>query len=271
MTSTLSNKKFASRLGGLRLWLIQFFGNAVIMLAIAWWLNLGDAHWWQLLFAAVLAIVIVVSIAVLHGGTLNYLFDSRDEPGAPNGSTQAGFRPPFMRALKHALAFALWAFIFFHLWQRIDGLSDYQYQATGYLRSGFPEWLRKLVSENRMRDLYSLGIFILRWVVLPGVLLPFALLCSDRGFRGFLSIRVWFRMLKQRRLWAAIALASVVGVVLPAALAGWRLNAKTTSATGEGIFVAFRLLLAYLLALFTWLMLGSMLARARRRADENLG
>ena len=63
---------FVSALRHPRLWLLQFFGNAIIALVFVAWLNFPDAHWWQLVFTVIVALLLIVSFLVLHGGTLNY-------------------------------------------------------------------------------------------------------------------------------------------------------------------------------------------------------
>src|SRR5262249_5126320 len=89
-----------------RLWLGQFVGNAVLFAAFLWWLQIPEAHWWQLGFQLVLLIAIGVGALLLHGGTLNYFLSAHQQKGAL-------LAPAFRKALRHVPAIAVWAVIFF--------------------------------------------------------------------------------------------------------------------------------------------------------------
>ena len=239
-----------------RLWLLQFLGNIVLFLAFLWWLRTPVAHWWQLLFQFVLVVLIAVGASVLHGGTLNY-FQSTQQ------NSDAQVAPAFARALRHAIAFLLWAVPFFYLWNLIGGLHDYDTRFPGYLRSGFPAWLRNIVSEPALDNVYSTFISFLRWVVLPALLLPFALFAADRGFRGLIAFRDWGGKLRSLGYWLTLAVAAVLGVYCVTKIAYWTLDPKTATLAAEKASLALRLPFAYLLALFSWLLTCSVLGRPR--------
>jgi hypothetical protein len=239
-----------------RLWLLQFLGNVVIFLGFLWWLRTPDAHWWQLLLQVVLVVLIVVAASVLQGGTLNY-FKSTQQ-----GSV-AQLTPAFRSAFRHVAAFFLWAVVFFYLWNLIGRLHDYDTRFPGYLRSEFPAWLRNIVSEPTLDNLYSTFVSFLRWVVLPALLLPFALFTADRGFRGLIAFRDWRGKLRSLGYWLTLVVAAILGVYCVTKIAYWTLDPKTATLAAEKTSLAFRLLFAYLLALFSWLLTCSVLGRAR--------
>src|SRR5437660_3794389 len=121
----------------------------------------------------------------------------------------------------------------------IDKLDDYHYSVPGYLRSEFPAWLRRNISEVRVQNLYDLFVFLLRWILLPVLLLPVASLCADRGFRGFIAVRIWVRTFGNRLFWGVVIVASFLGILIPTAILDWKLDPKTATATSEGIFLSF--------------------------------
>jgi hypothetical protein len=250
---------FVPSLVNLRVWLLQFFGGIVIALAVAWFLRTGETLG-QLILGGLLIVTAVVIWLTLDGGTFNYYLDQQR-------SQTSAVKPAFVRALKHILPLAIVACVFFLLRMLVDKLDDYHYSVPGYLRSEFPAWLRRMVSETRVQNLYDLFVFFLRWIVLPALLLPFASLCADRGFRGIIAIRIWARMFRNRAFWGVLIVASILGVLIPAAILGWKLDPRTATSTSEGAFLGFRLFLGYLLVLGAWMMASSMLARARMKAE----
>lgn len=241
-----------------RLWVLQFIGNAAIFALFLSWLRVPDAHWWQLLFQFLLMVVVAVAALVLHGGTLNYFQSAHlDKPKTPP------LLPAFLRALKHLLAIAVCVLVFYFLRNLIDRLDNYELSFPGYLRSGFPAWLRRMISEPALDNLYSGFVSLLRWVVLPGLLLPFALFSADSGFRGLIALRDWSKTVRSIAYWIALVAAAVIGVYFVQSIMGWKLNPNTSTLPGEEASFVTRQLVAYLLGLFAWFLACSMLGRTR--------
>jgi hypothetical protein len=244
-----------------RLWVIQFAGNAVIFALFFGWLQVSEAHWWQLLFQALLILVIFAAVLVLHGGTLVYFKNAHENRAAQ-------LMPAFRQALRHIFALAVCVFIVHIPWALSGHLYNYQTLFPGYLRSGFPAWLRRMISEPALDHTYIFLLLLLRWVILPGLLLPFLLFCADRGFRGFVAFRDWAKTVRSLAYWVALVVAALVGVYLVEAVMGWRPGSKPGTFRGEQVSFVFRQLLAYLLALFSWLFVASALGRACRGAGQ---
>jgi hypothetical protein len=245
-----------------RLWLVQFAGNAIIFALFFWWLQVPEAHLWQLLFQALLILLIVVSVLVLHGGTLAYFQSAHADHAAQ-------LLPAFRKALKHIIALAVCVFILHIPWALSGHLYNYQTSFPGYLRSEFPVWLRRMISEPALDNTYTFLLFVLRWVILPGVLLPFVLFCADRGFRGFIAFRDWAKTIRSLAYWIVLVVAAIAGVYFVEVVMGWRLHQKTPTLQAEQVNFGMRLLLAYLLGLFSWLLVGSMLGRASRATQPS--
>src|SRR5947209_5662957 len=243
-----------------RLWLVQFFGNLLLMLWFVGFLRFPDASAWQVVMSGLMIVILIVAVAVLQGGALNYCLE------AERNKTSA-LKPPFWNALKHVVPIVIVMVLFYFLRGLIDHLDDYQYSFPGYMRSEFPAWLRRIISEPAVRNTYGALVTFLRWIVLPGLFLPLVLLVADRNFRGFLQFRIWLRMLHNFSWWIVLVIAWFLGVYCTTYLLNWMLDPKTASLHGEEIWLALRLLLAYLLMLFSWLWTCVMLARARTKAE----
>jgi hypothetical protein len=247
-----------------RLWLVQFVGNAVIALAFVGWLRLPDAHWWQLLFGFLLIIACAAAALVLHVGTLDYCRSAHQTKAAALG-------PAFRRASRHLPAIVLWALVLLFLECLVAKLDSYSVSFPGYLRSEFPAWLRRIISEPRLDSLFTGSTWVLRWVILPGLLLPFAAFCAERGFRGLISFRDWRRALGGLIYWIVLLVAALIGVCSTQALMGWTLDPKTATLSAEETSLFFRLLAAYLLEIFSWLLACSVLGRTLARGSGETG
>jgi hypothetical protein len=241
-----------------RLWLLQFASNAVLFLAFVWWLHLADAHWWQLLFTVLLMVAIIACALILHGGTLNYFLGAHQEKDAAKGALLVA---ALKEALKHLAAIAVWAAIFFILRGLIGKLDQYAVSFPGYLRSEFPVWLRRMISEPALDNIYGGLVALLRWVILPGLLLPFALFCADRGFRGLIALRDCGRTIRSFMYWLVLLIASILSVYCIGLIMDWKLDPKTATLSAEKTSLAFRLLFSYLLGIFSWFLVCSMLGR----------
>ena len=246
-----------------RLWLIQFVGNVVFFFAFLWYLQIGDAHWWQLFFQVVLIIAIAIGALVLHGGTLNYFLSAHQDQ-----AKAAPVFPAFKKALRHVPAIAVWAVIFFLVRAYVGKLDDYSVSVPGYLRSGFPVWLRRMISEPALDNIYSGFVTLLRWVLLPGLLVPFALFSADKGFRGLIAVGDWGRTIRSLMYWLALLIAWFLGVYCIGLIKEWRLDQKTSTLSGETASLILRSPLAIALGIFAWFLACSMLGRRQLRGQS---
>lgn len=244
-----------------RLWVTQMVGWSLMIALFAWFLHLGDAFWWQLSFSAILGLVIVCGSLLLAGGALNFFLDRARDPGNPEG-----FPAAVRRTIRGLLPLLLLAMVFYFLETRIWKLDSYQYSFPGWLRSEFPAWLRRMISEKAIDHLYGLFVGLLSWVVLPGLFLPLAGLIADLGFRGFITLRPWLRTLRRLRHWLFMLLPFVF-TILVLALMDMTLNPITATLTGEKFWLGIRLLLAFAIILAGWFILCAGLARGRMKAD----
>lgn len=251
---------FISALHHPLLWLLQLLGNALIILIFLLWLRIPDAYWWELFFQVVVALLIVVGALWLHGGTLNYYSDVSSD-------VKAGLGEAFKKTLRHLPAFAVSVLVFGVLFYFARKLDNYQYEFPGYLRSEFPAWLRRHISEPTMDNLYEGFVFIVRWIVVPGLVLPLGLLCARAGFRGFLQFGAWWRVVRSLAFWIVLIVAAIIGIYCTGKILDWKLNPKTATLGGEKIWLGFRLVVIYLLALFSWLWVCCMTVRACFRPE----
>ncbi len=250
-----------------RLWLIQFFANPILLALFAAWLLLPVASGLHLVFNFLFALVLLVAVLTLHAGTLNASYDRQANNSAPNFSA-------FRRALRHILPVAICVVVFCSLWLLVDKLESYQSEFPSYLRSTLPVFLRRHISLHALDNLFSAAIFFSRWILAPGLVLPLLLQSANLGFRGFgkQSLIAWRKTVFNFVYWAILLLAALLGVFATQKLMGLTPNFKTSTFQSEAISLAVRLIASYALALFSWILTLSLLARCAVAAgiSENL-
>ena len=239
-----------------RLWLIQFLFNPILFGLFAAWLLIPEAKIWQLALNVLLVVLIVAAALVLHAGTLNYFNDQcREQPAAVTTA--------FGRALRHLAAIAVCAIVFYVVWALAGGLDAYRETIPLYFRSMLPASVRGHVPLGALAGIFGVLEFLLQWVVVPGLLLPLALLAADQGFGGFRRAgwKSWKTTIASLHYWVILMVAAFLGVYGGETIIGWRPASASPTFSGETANLAFRLFLAYSLGLFSWMLACSLVGR----------
>jgi len=239
-----------------RLWLLQFFLNPILWGLFAAWLLIPEAKIWQLALNVLLAVIIVAATLVLHAGTLNYFSDHFREQ-------RAAVTTAFGRARRHFAAIAVCAIVFYLVWALVGGLDRYRETFPTYFRSTLPVSVRQHISLGVLSGTFDGLVFLLQWVAVPGLLLPLALLAADQGFRGF--GRPGWKALRTRiaslHYWVILAITAFLGIYGSATIMGWRPTSESPTFASETGNLVLRLLLAYGLGLFSWMVACSLIGR----------
>jgi hypothetical protein len=250
-----------------RLWLIQFLANPLLFALFAFWLLVPVSTVWFVILNALLGLGVLVAAVVLHAGTMNYFYDRY-------GNERAALKDDFRRALRNLLPFLLWAAVFCLLWLLIDRLDDYRYTLPIYIRSTLSASMRKHFTLSLLMTIYSVLVFVVRWLLLPGLLLPFAISAATFGFRGFgrKGILAWKSAVLSLSYWLVLILAALVGVFAAGKLSQWTSDFKSSTYHREMLSLVIRVFFAYLLGLWGWMLACSALGRrcgrnAEARAD----
>ncbi|HYG98253.1 MAG TPA: hypothetical protein VD837_03920 [Terriglobales bacterium] len=240
-------------LAGLRhrnLWLVQFFGNAVLFAAAAAWLLVPEERVWQLLLAFVGGAAVVFLFLWLHAGTFVAL---------PEGD----LRPAFRKALRRVLVFLPWAISFGALLWFVDSWSGESWRISGYIDSRLSSRTREALGWSFTHNLVSFCFFVLFWYVVPGIMLPFGMAAArGMGRRGVANA---LRTLRRLAYWAWLAVLVAVGVYVPMRLMEWTPGSTLTS---ETISLIVRMLVAYVLAIGCWLIVVAMLGSLSTPSSE---
>ena len=232
-----------------RVWLLQFLATPVLFALGTWWLTIPEAHIWQLGWSVILAVAVVVAALWLHAGTLVYFAHAQTARGA------------FRAAGRTLPLFAAWAVLLCTCLYLVDSRRDDIYQFAGYLRSILPLAGRRYVSDPAIQSAAALVLWVFFWIMVPGLLLPMGAQLARRGLRGLGAVgwRAWGRSVGARQYWAALIVLALVGVRVPQALVGW--VPKMSTGSGETGSLVVRLLLAWSIAVTSWVMLASLVGR----------
>jgi hypothetical protein len=249
-----------------RLWLVQFFANPILFLLFAGWLLIPVASNLHLVLNFLLAVMLLVAVLLLHAGTLNSFADRQLSEGAP-------LWPSFRRALKHLLAVALCVVVFYFLLLLLDNLEALRSTLPAYLRSTLPVFLRRHITLPALDTLFTCFLFFLRWIFLPGLVLPFLAQTSGLGFRGFgpQGFSAWKHAIFSLAYWVVLLVAALLGVLVTQGIMSLRPDFRTSTFNSEAISLAVRLFFAYLFGLFAWMLtcslVGCCVAAGRTPAD----
>src|SRR5208283_3762599 len=200
----------ANRGGVVRLWLLNFVGNAAALAAWYFWLLVPDTHGWQVAASVLAALCIIVLVVWLRAGTFAYfrLAEFRD-----TGAVWRAFR----HSRRHIVALALWAVVLAVLMWFLFWLRRYPPQFGVWLWQKLPESLRFASP----RHLTQYADWLLLFLMLAAVAkwLPIATTIAVSGF-GRQALRSW-RVLKRPLYWVRFCGIIVAGVYIPYKLIWW--------------------------------------------------
>lgn len=248
MTEAMTN-----RAGIVKLWLLNLAANAVLLVAVYFWLLIPDARGWQVAGSALLAALVIFLVLWLRAGTLAYF---RIAEFRRQGTVWRAYR----LALRNVPALAVWVVGFLVFACLLWSLHSYVPQ--------FAVWFRQKLGggpppRNIMNDLNRL-LLLLAGFMMPGLWLPIATTVAAAGFQPehiVRSRRVW----KRPMYWLWFCLLLGVGVYIPYKLVWWIPDLQTIRQ--QAWSMGLRFLLAYLIGVTAFLAVVWMTASRTNRED----
>jgi hypothetical protein len=242
----------AKHSGAAKVWLLNMFGNAVLVAAVYFLLVLPDAHGWLIAMSALLALVVIFFGVWLRVGSFAYFRLEEFRDNAEVGRA-------FQHSLPHLVALIVWFIPFaavewwlFRLRQYAPQFGVWFWQKFSMLRFGNP------------RGIYHAADWVL-WIVMVllfALWLPVASTVAAIGLKPTRMARA-LRVVKGPAYWGWVILLLVIGLYLPSKLIWWipDLSTLTRQVWSAGI----RFLLAYTLLISAWV---GLLLVAGTRADK---
>ncbi len=214
---------------------IHLAGNALLLWLGYYWLGLGESRTGALLWSAVVAAMFGCGVCWLYGAGFGF-FAERRVWGA------------FRAALRHLAPLVAAAIAVVVVYVLLASARDAMDGPGFRLASWLTLTLRKPVKPATVQAVFHAVFWVLRWVVVPVLLLPTGPRIVSRGWAGFGAVgarcRRWLYWLEA----PALLLAAVW---VPLKLLGW--VPHMISFGGEMASFAVRAALAYLLFAAGWL------------------
>jgi hypothetical protein len=235
---------WARRLLRARGWVaLQFVSLALLLLAGIGWTRIPEKHALQVFFTLLIPILLAAGFLMLQAATMrSFLRPLAQEQSAA---------PRQVRIAWGAATLLLWIAIAWLLWGALDRSDDRIELWSGYLNSKFGAGARAhIATEAHIAWLLNYVERALRWVILPGLLLP-RMSSAAWGLGeppGKRVLRVWLNW----RWWPAVLVAALIGVAWPQSL----FAALPHGAVSAQIWrVVLKLAASYLLVVASWLAL----------------
>ena len=230
----------ARRLLHARLWaLLQFVGIALLIAVGLIWTRIPEKNVFEVALTFVVPLLVAAGFLSLQAAYLRSLLR---EPAAPE-QTEVSF-------LLGAFTLLLWIAIGWVLWNFIDRFDANDYQWAMYLNSRFdPDMRSRILTYDHLSKGFDYAAWLLRWVLVPGVLLPLG--CTAYfGLRHApwrRIVRVWMAW----RWWPMVLILALIGDVLPKY---FFVGDPKGSVQAQVWRVILKLIAAYLVSVLCWIL-----------------
>jgi hypothetical protein len=255
MSTTIFN---ANRTGVAKLWLLNFVGNAALLAAVYGWLTLPDAHVWQVGSSAIAAILVVFFGLWLRTGTFAHF-------RVTTFRENSELRPAFCHALRNMIPLALWAIVLVAIGWCLFSLRTYSPQFGVWFWQKMPGFLRGLCSPRQLTHAANGILFVLLWVLLPGVGLPVGTTVAAAGLAPKRMVHS-LRLVKRPLYWLWLCVFFLAGLYLPYRLITWL--PFSDGLRGEAWSMGLRFALAYLIAVTALLGLVWFVGTETEKGDD---
>jgi hypothetical protein len=224
--------------------LFHLIANAVILWLGYYWLGVNESQTSTLLWSGSVALVLVAAICCTYAAPLVFFGE------------RAGTVTAWKTAARHLLPLvcvALVAGLVYWLLSRVTFQN-----AAFQLASGMTLTLRKPVKPASVLRVFNAAFWLVRWMVIPVLLLPVTAKIAGLGWGGFRDfgqgLRVW-------RMWILVPVLLACAFLLPLRIVQWAPDVDGFWAQSASFVV--RAGAAYLLFGAAWLLLAFITLRGR--------
>lgn len=177
----------------------QFGGMLLLALLGLGWTRLPEQHGWQVLLSLLLPLVLVAAALTLQAATMRAFLASEENR---------------VRLAWGALTLLVWVAAVWAFWWLLDWCDAQFWDWASYLNSKAPaHWRARILTFQHIRHSLLLAEWILRWIVTPAKVIPYAIASAEWGWR--LRWRPVLHLLWNWRWWLAVTLAACTAVLLP--------------------------------------------------------
>ena len=214
----------------------QYWATLLLIAIGVAWTRLPDKYWWQVLLTLLIPALLIITFLALETGTMRSLAASESK---------------HTKFAWGALMFAVWAAIYAAMWIFLNWCGDQIPAWAGYLNSRASAHARaSFLTYNQIQNWFTILVWIFRWIIVPGKLIPCAIASTQFGWR-----LPWSRLIRfmfNWRWWPAVILAALAAVEWP----GHFYNAIPQGSVSHQVWtVLFKLAANYLLSITSWILL----------------
>jgi hypothetical protein len=210
---------------------LHLAGDALILWLGYGWLGMGESNTLRLLFSALVVLLLACSAVWLHGLALVHF----------NGAAGSSLRRASHVALRHVPPLVTLVFIACIVYALLAWLYGSLGGVAFTIGSYFTMMFRKPVPPEKIVAIFHGLIWILKWLVVPVLLVPVAAQVAVRGWQGF---RVP-QQSKRPSYWLQVFVLVLAAVWLPMKLLAWIPGMPNFAAEMASFLI--RLAIAYLL------------------------
>ncbi len=184
---------------------IQLAGNALALWMGYYWLSIGEARAGLLVWSFLIALVTASLFLWIH--TAGFVF-GRDRNSSP-----------FRLALRHLPAILAAAIVGLFVYIALSKLQDACNDPSFRLASWLTLRLRKPVKPAAVLRVVSVIFWLVRWIIIPALAMPWISNIAAKGWRGFIPARVAGYTWMERALTPVLLLCALW---LPFRVLNWR-------------------------------------------------
>lgn len=218
------------------LFLFALFGNAVLLWIGYYWLGLGEARVSMLVWSLVVALAGCGLALEVHGAAFAYFHQRKD----------AQLRWAMRTALRHLPALLVVSALAAAIYYGLAAWNGYSPTPAFRIASFLTLKLRKPVKPSSVLQIFHVVVWLVRWVLVPAILLPAISLVAGVGWRGFAALKP-----KGGRHWVLLPVLLLLAFWAPWKLVGW--TPRPSSFTLQMTSFVLRFGFAYLLFVAAWL------------------
>ncbi|HEY1759581.1 MAG TPA: hypothetical protein VGG72_29680 [Bryobacteraceae bacterium] len=237
-----------------RLAVVHLLANAVLLGCGYYWLGIGESRSSALAVSALIGLLLVALACSTYGATFAF-FSAAERKQVSTAWKIAARNVLPMATAAFGIAVLYWLLA---MWQ------DYSSDPAFTLASYFTLTFRKPVTPAAVLKVFDWALWLLRWAVLPVLLLPMLAAISTDGWRGFGAIgaraRKWW-------YWLAAPLLLLGVAWIPLKVLGW--TPRSGNFAMEVVSFLLRATLAYLLFGAAWLALAFATSAGKPRFTQS--
>ena len=186
-----------------RLALVHTGVNALLLALGYYWLGIGESRALTLLWGLLVALAAVALACEQYGAAFAYF-------RAPGN--------PWRTALRNLLPLATASLAILLVYLLLARWAEYSPTPATRFASYLTLTFRKPVRPSTILRIFTTALWIVRWIVVPVLLLPMLSAIAGTGWRGFAAIG---SMTRRWRYWIETPLLLLCGLWLPLRLLGW--------------------------------------------------